>query len=186
MPRTQNVSVGKPKISGAIFRAPAGTDLPTDAKTELPAAFKELGYVSDDGMENEDKPSFNEIKEWGGSVIALVKTGKKDDFKLSLVESLNVEVLKTVYGDDNVTGTLETGITVKSNVDEQKESVWVIDMILHGQSLKRIVIPSGKLSDLETIKYKSDELIAYGITISALADASGNSHYEYITSKSAA
>lgn len=186
MPNTANVSVGKPKVSGAIYRAPAGAALPTDAKTELDVAFKELGYVSDDGMENEDKASFDKIKEWGGSVIAAVQTEKEDNFKFTLVESLNVEVLKTVYGDDNVTGTLETGIAVKSNGDEQKESVWVIDMILHGQYLKRIVIPNGKLSDMETIKYKSDELIAYGITISALADASGNNHYEYITSKSVA
>lgn len=186
MPSVQNVSVGKPKVSGAIYRAPAGTALPTDAKTELAAAFKELGYVSDDGLENKDKPSSDKVKDWGGNVIASIQTEKEDTFKFSLVEALNVEVLKAVYGDDNVTGTLDSGITVKSNGDEQEAAVWVIDMILHGSYLKRIVIPNGKLSDMETIKYKSDELIAYGITIDALTDTSGNSHYEYITSKSAA
>ena len=42
---TKHVSAGKPKIGGAIYRAPLGTTLPTDAKTELDAAFKELAHM---------------------------------------------------------------------------------------------------------------------------------------------
>ena len=45
-----NVSVGKPAVSGAIFRAPTGTTLPTDATTALASAYKAMGYVSDDGV----------------------------------------------------------------------------------------------------------------------------------------
>ena len=36
-----NVTTGKPKVGGAVFRAPVGTTLPTDASTALNSAFKE-------------------------------------------------------------------------------------------------------------------------------------------------
>ena len=40
MSSTTNISVGKPKIGGAIYNAPAGSKLPTDASTALDEAFK--------------------------------------------------------------------------------------------------------------------------------------------------
>ena len=44
-----NVTVGKPKVGGAVHWAPLGTALPTSATEALNAAFVDLGYVSEDG-----------------------------------------------------------------------------------------------------------------------------------------
>ena len=41
--KTENVTAGKPKKGGAVFRAPVGTALPTDTTTQLNEAFKALG-----------------------------------------------------------------------------------------------------------------------------------------------
>ena len=46
---TSNVSTGKPKVTGAVYRAPVGSTLPTDATSALNEVFKSLGYVSDGG-----------------------------------------------------------------------------------------------------------------------------------------
>lgn len=180
MPTVSNVSAATPGVSGAIYRAPIGTTLPTDASTTLGVAFVELGYVSEDGLVNTNSPETENIKEWGGTDVLNVLTEKTDEWQCTLIEVLNVNVLKAIYGASNVTGTLSTGITVTANTDEQEEAIWVVDMVMRNGVLKRVVIPNGKISELGDITYKRDEAVGYEITLTGLADNSGNTHYEYI------
>lgn len=186
MPSSDKVSTGKPKTAGAVYRAPAGTTAPTDASSELAAAFKELGFVSDDGVSNSNSGDSTDVYAWGGTPVLTTQAEKTDEWKLTLIESLNAEVLKTVYGDGNVTvDTTGKKITVKAGAAQLASSVYVIDMLLKGGALKRVVIPVGSLSDVGEIVYKDDEPIGYEITIKGADDGTGYTHYEYIQLPSA-
>lgn len=181
MSDSKNVTVAKPGVGGAIYKAPVGSKLPTNAIDTLDPAFVSLGYVSEDGLTNSNTLSTEDIKEWGGSVVYSAETEKSDKLKFKLIEALNTDVLKTVYGDSNVTGDLTNGITIKANSVPQKEYAWVVDTILKDGILKRIVVPNGKVTEVGDVVYKNNELVGYETTLTAFPDETGNTHYEYIS-----
>ena len=178
---TEYVSAAKPSYSGAIFRGAVGATLPTDAKSAIDTeTYKSLGYVSEDGVTNSNSPESDTEKAWGGDIVLTIQTSKEDTFGLSLIETLNKDVLATVYGEDNVTGDIKTGITVKANSTEAEEYAYIIVMIMRNGALKRICIPKGKITEVGEISYSDGESVKYEITITAMPDDSNNTHYEYI------
>lgn len=176
-----NVSTGKPNIAGAVFCATISSSLsiPTDATTALSNDFVCLGYVSEDGLENANEMDVSAIKAWGGMIVYRSLTELNDNFTLTLIESENIDVLKAVYGDSNVT---ESGgkITVDVKAVDPQEKCWVFDLALRGQKKKRIVVPDGAITAREAITYNDSDAIGYGITVSAYPDSSGSSHKEYM------
>lgn len=174
------VSAGKPKIGGAVSVGALTAKLPTDATTALDKTLKQLGYTSEDGLVNSNSPESEKIKAWGGDTVLVVSTEKPDTFQFKLIESINIDVLKVIYGEGNVTGDLETGVTLKATSEQSEAKAYVIDMILRNGVLKRIVIPNAIISEVGDIEYKDDDVIGYDLTIEALPDKDGVTHYEYL------
>lgn len=180
MATVANVTAAKPAVGGALYWAPIGTTAPTNASSALTEAFVCLGYISEDGLSNSVSRSSSEERAWGGDVVNVFESEFSDTFSTKLIETLNLDVLKAVFGSANVTGTLAAGITVKANAAEHDDAVFVVDMILKNNVLKRIVIPIGRVTEVGEISYEDDASTGYDITITCQADSSGNSHYEYI------
>lgn len=179
MSSVNNVAAAKPKVAGAIYRAPLGTTLPQNAVDELDAAFEEMGYVSEDGVSENISRESESIKAWGGDTVLVTQTSKEDTFTWKLIESLNIVAMKATYGDDNVTGSAQEGITIKSNSKELGSHVYVIDA-LFGSRAFRMLIPDGSVTEIGEIVYRDNEPVGYELTITAKADADGNTAYKYI------
>lgn len=175
-----NVTTGKPNISGAVYVAPIGTTLPTDATTALDNAFVCLGYVSEDGLENNNDMDVSAIKAWGGMIVYRSLNELDDNFVLTLIESENTDVLKAVYGSNNVTVDANGNVTVAVKADDPEENVWVFELALRNSRAKRIVIADGAITAREAITYNDSDAVGYGITVSAYPDANGETHKEYL------
>ena len=120
------------------------------------------------------------------SVVLVLSNGIEDQFKFKMIQTRDENALKAVFGDANVTVTPAAGgtpeqISIQVNNSEQDAKAWVIDTILNGGCLKRIVIPKAKVEAIGDIVYRDNEAIGFDVTLGAIADGSGNSHYEYIS-----
>ena len=175
-----NVSFGKPKASGAIFIAPAGTTLPTDGTTALAAAYKNMGYISEDGYVQSIETDTTNVKAWGGDTVLTSQSSYNETHTVNFIET-NIDTLKTIYGASNVTEAGNT-ITVHSTGKELGECVLVIEIALTGGRVRRIVVPRAKLVDRSgDITFSDSDAIAYPAKFSASPNTDGNYHIEYIS-----
>ena len=179
---TKNVSVGKPLATGAIFVAPSGAAVPTDAATPLAETYKCVGYISDDGVTNAVTTDSEPVKAWGGDTVLNTQTSREETFAFKMIET-NKTSLEQAYGSGNVTEEPESGsLSIKHNSKEKSVYVYVMEVILTGNRIKRIVVPVGKVIEMGDVVYKDNEPIGYEITVSAAPDSDGNTAYEYIAS----
>lgn len=174
------VSFGKPKSTGAVYVAPYGTVLPTTAWSALNAAFKGLGYVSEDGLVNGVETDVEEVNAWGGDLVLSGQTTFKEMFTVNLIET-NAEALKLYYGASNVVVEGNGSITVTQGSEELPRVSVVFELVMTGGRIKRIVVPNAQISDRSgEITYVDGEAIAYPAVFVAYPDANGDTHKEYI------
>lgn len=179
-----NVSAGKPKVTGGIYRAPLGTTLPTDASTSLGTSFTSLGYIASGGVTHSFNLDTGEYRAWGGDLVLAFTNSKTHTFAFGLIEVLNKTTYETIYGETNVSGNLSSGIAVTADGDDMTEYVYVIELAMRDGAMKRIVIPDGKITAIGDVVYQDSDAVNYPVTITAQVDGSGNSHYEYLKKSS--
>ncbi|MGP5396009.1 phage tail protein [Arthrobacter rhombi] len=179
-PKATNVSVGKPTAAGGIFAGDVSETPPTDATTELDAAIKGLGYVSEDGLTNTIEADTESITAWGGDTVLTVRTSREETFTFTFIET-NALVLAEVYGPDNVSVDDESGdITVLHNAKELPSRLYVFEVLMTGDKVKRIVVPNAKVNEVGDVAYVDGEPIGYEVTLGAFPDKDGNTAVEYI------
>jgi hypothetical protein len=178
-----NVLQGKPVVTGGVLRGASGATLPTTAVAAT-TGFTALGFVGDDGLSESVDRTTDKIKAWGGSIVKVVQSEFSVSYTFTLYETLNANVLKAVYGDDNVTTTaagVSTGTlqSVQVNKDQLDRNPWIFDM-KDGDALIRVVVPDGQITQVGEITYNDGGVIGYPVTLEAFEDTSGNNAYKYI------
>lgn len=123
---TAKVAVGSAKVTGAIFVAPTTTALPTDGTTALAAAYKCLGFTSDEGVVITEDSSNNSLRVWEGRLeVKNTRTEYTEQLSFTPVEC-NAEVAKLMWGDDAVDVADTTGNLTIRHHGQTMEPVHVV------------------------------------------------------------
>lgn len=184
-PTAANVIVGKPLATGGVMVAPKGTTLPTGATAAtvtLDAAFVGTGYISEDGVTQSIGTDTTDIVAWGGDTVRVIQTTHALTYQFSFLET-NSDVLKLVYGDENVSVTAATSsagtrIATLINSKTLPHKAYALE-IKDGDAKVRIAIPDGQITTVGDVTYVHSDAIKYDVTITCYPDDSGNKAYLY-------
>lgn len=177
---TANVSAGKGVKGGYIYSAPVGTALPTDIETKLDAAFKVLGFISEDGITISVEEDSSDLVDMNGDVMDSTYSNRAETLAFTLAE-IKAGTFKQEHGSLNVTD--ENGlITIKHNGDNHESNSYVFELLLKDGRRWRMVVPNAKLSELGDLTISSSELCQREITLKCAVDTAGNTIYDYIES----
>ncbi|MEC4856723.1 hypothetical protein R2325_14035 [Mycobacteroides chelonae] len=179
----KNTFVGRPMVSGGIWRVPQNIVLPTTAYDTRPVSSIRLGGVSDEGYTYSSERQTDKKKDWNGDKVRSVQQSKDDTFELTFIEFLNPRVMEVVYGTDNVTVTPAnashgTHIAVKSVADVLDHGAYIIDTF-DGKVKRRRCIPDAQPDKIEPIGEKPGDWSVYKVTFDLFPDSQGATNYLY-------
>lgn len=173
------VSLGKFKVGGYAYWAPAGTTPPKDSSTVLPAAFKLLGYLSEDGLTITSDTDTTEVKDANGTTVLKVISSFSESYQFAMLEILRAEAAKLRYNTDAVTGT-DKSMTIKHQMPSDEDFVLVFEIAMSGDVKDRLVIGNATRAKFGDRQVHAGDAQVYDVTVSANDMGNGVTAIEYI------
>jgi hypothetical protein len=158
----------------SFFSAPLGTPLPTDAVEVFDTDFVGHGWLGDEGVKNKIQRDTTDHYDLSGQLIKTTQDKYSETVTLVFCET-NPEVLKTIFGDDNVDVDYTSGhlkMTVRHD-DKPLDRKSFLVRLVEGQKTTLHVIPEGQVTEIEEIPYSSTDLTVYGATVKCYKPADG-------------
>ncbi|AMS03581.1 major tail protein [Gordonia phage Emalyn] len=181
--KVENVFAAMPRATGALLRGPKGGGaLPTSAKTDITSAeyqwLIDQGYIGEDGFTQSESRDTDKKKAFGGKVVKVLQTDYSLTIQFAFLESINAEVLKSIYGEENVEVREDGEIVVHKNSKQSPHAAWVID-VYDGDALNRSTIADGQITEVDDIVKVHSDTIMYTVTMECFEDENGDNMVEY-------
>lgn len=159
-------------VTGAVYLAPLGTTLPTSSSDALDAAFKDVGYISEDGITETPEEDTQEIRAWqNGDVVRRLLTSHELQYGFAMIE-LNEVSLEAYYGN------YDAG-TVRVKGQPLPRQCMVIDVIDEGK-LRRRVAPIAQVVERGEVSLTNSDATGLEVTVSCYPDATAEPTKVYI------
>lgn len=177
----KNVLVGIPDVAGGLWVSDLVSEtsaLPA-ADTDLAESFTAVGFISEDGITESNERDTDKVKAWGGDTVRILQNEHTITYSFTFLEMGNPEVLKLLFGEDNIEVSGET-TTIKKNAKVLEHKTFVIE-VLDGDKKIRLVVPDGQITETGERQFSHNAVLQVEVTIEAFSDVDGNKGYEYHT-----
>ena len=162
----KNTSLGKPMANGMVYVAPAGTALPTDATTALADTYKTVGFISEDGITNSIDTDTTTVTDAGGTTVINEISSYSETYQFAMLET-QADALGVRFESANVKSADGGKLTVDHKMPTGESKVYVFEILMTGNKVKRIVVPDGTVSEFGDTQYHAGDAIVYDVTIAA-------------------
>jgi len=168
---TNAVNLGIGNASGYFYHAPKGTALPDSPLAELAEAWKEVGYVSQDGITWHNGRTATPLKDWANKIRRQLQEDSTGTVEVPIISTTG-EVLKTLFGEDHVTETAATSAHGKLVSVDVEEGVVSSDeaflfIMKDGDDVMMLGTTSGLITDVADITFAPGDAITWSATVSA-------------------
>lgn len=155
-------------VTGNLYSAPKGTAFPTDVTAAWPAAFTDLGFLSEDGFVMTPNTESDDLMVWQSyAAVRKLLTSRTLDLKFTLMQA-NPESFMLAFGGGTVSGTsgvFTYAAPIGGTVDERAFGLEVRD----GTTTYRFFFPRGIVTDVGDIPIVKTDAVKFELTASVLA-----------------
>lgn len=160
MPSSANSFIGG-GLNDKIWVAPKGTTLPTSLTSAPAAAFKDLGYLGDAGIELNQNVDRSEFKaHQGGTIIRRKVTESGRTLTFTCLEHV-LAVLDLVYPGTTWT---DASTYVKGVIPEgvaTVEKAWIFDTYDTANALQKRFVFTGEATNTGSFTFGVEDMVAY-------------------------
>jgi hypothetical protein len=160
-------------ITGEVYRAPFGTAAPTDSTTSLNAAYKGLGYLSEDGVSESWDDTVEEITAWQGATVVRAATTKSSgQLGFTMIETKGL-VLETFHRGSTMAEVTPGNFKLEVKPIVATPLSWVFHVI-DGAKLIRMHLGNAEVVERGEVTYANGDAIGYPVVVKAYPDSLGN------------
>lgn len=183
-----NIITGAPNVraaGGIQIGAPLTTTAhyPEDA-TAAPApelGMNPAGHISEDGVTKTVDRSTEKIKDWNGDTVMVLDSDHSVSLKLTFLESANVDILRAIYGPENVI--IKNGgksIRIAENAEPLQNLSTLFDIKGGNNTRVRVLAPDAKITSVGDVQWVKSGVVKYEVTMECFPDADGNKLYQWL------
>jgi len=164
---------------GKVSVAPVGTAAPADTAVALAAAYKDVGYTTEDGVQFTDQPTTEEIRAWQSYyAVRRITTAREGSIAFTM-QQMDKTTMALYFGGGTFTQVTAGNFKYDPPVsgDAVYERACIIEFRDGASRIWRIVTPKVSLRESTEITFNKGQNAQLAVTLSIIGSDSGVAFY---------